>query len=107
MIPRIEDTDLGLKLALTNAIKDSMVPVQLVATYLLFLLNHFGSDAYVKEFALEGRTDSVNRVFEAIARKYNLRTGGELDAEKAAHMFVDKYRAGLLGKFTLDDLPEA
>jgi hypothetical protein len=41
MIPRIEkwENEKGLKLALTGAIKEHLVPDEIVASYLLFMLN--------------------------------------------------------------------
>ncbi|RHY14931.1 hypothetical protein DYB32_010806, partial [Aphanomyces invadans] len=59
MLPNIPSPSVGLKLALTGAIKDEIVGEELIADYMLFLLNQMNSTQYVKALGLSGPTDDI------------------------------------------------
>ena len=42
----------------------------------------------------------------AAKRRGFLISGGELDTERMANVLLDEFRGGILGKISLDDLPE-
>lgn len=106
MLPRFQEGDagleVGLKLALTGAIKDKVVGHKVLSRYLLYTLNRMGQDSYCKYFDCTPSED-VEEVLAAISRKVS-HLGPANDREKrAAQFFVEKYRDGMLGKLTLDD----
>ena len=54
-----------------------------------------------------GPTNDITTVLEGLARKQGrLKKGGEVDMEAAALQFIQRWRAGEMGKFVLDDVRE-
>ncbi|OQR80492.1 GTPase [Thraustotheca clavata] len=103
MLPNIPTPEVGLKLALTGAIKDDIVGVELLADYMLFILNRMNSKTYVKALGLPEATDDIEEVFEAVARQ----SGGvgkpeEIQRILAASYLLKEFRRGAFGTFTLD-----
>jgi len=95
-----------LKLVLTGAIKESMVPKDVIADYLLFCLNRANIKTYVEIWGLERPTEDIGEVLTKIAKRLGARRGvDEWDTDAAATAFVKKYRQGELGSFDLDDIP--
>jgi len=104
MIPRISNNDVGLRLALTGAIKDSIVGAEVLADYLLYILNNFNSKEYAKVLKVNPHT-IIDKLLQEIAIKYNFKLpGNTLDKEASARLFIKKYRLGTYGRFTLDDI---
>ena len=114
MMPRIEDEETGLKLALTGAIPDGIVPPTMLAEYLLYALNRQRALRYVDEFELSGPSDSIEEVLLEVARSARtaaVSAKGVADVETdlggrarqdAARAMIAAYRAGKLGRLTLD-----
>ncbi|KAI1343172.1 P-loop containing nucleoside triphosphate hydrolase protein [Xylariaceae sp. FL0016] len=105
-VPYVGDIEAMLKLSLIGCVKDGLVPVEVVADYLLFQLNLRGGgpDLYAE---LSAPTNDVH-VFLAnvAARTGKLGKRGALDTEKAADWVVQQWRKGNLGRFGLDDVSE-
>eukprot|EP00741_Cyanophora_paradoxa_P006019 tig00000970_g5837.t1 len=57
MVPRIECKDVGLRLAVTGAIKDHLVGEEIMADFLLHSINATGSAAYAKAVGLKQATE--------------------------------------------------
>ena len=110
--PKFDDPEAGKKLAFTGAIKDTIVDIEGLVSLLLEELANSGKLGFVeryklatiKNFTLEGKQGY--ELLELIARKRGmLISGGELDTERASVMVLDEFRAGLLGRITLE-MPE-
>ncbi|WP_370738181.1 ribosome biogenesis GTPase YlqF [Scatolibacter rhodanostii] len=108
--PKFEDQTVGEKLAFTGAVKDQVMDIELLAYRLLEnLMQHYPS-AVRTRYKLD---DTVNEksagheILEQIGRKRGmLISGGEIDLERASIMVVDEFRAGKLGKITLERADE-
>ena len=103
-VPYVPDAETMLKLALCGNVKDGVVPVTTVADYLLYHLN-------LRDRGLYGMysepTNDIYRILESLARKQGrLKKGGGVDLESAALQFIQKWRAGEMGRFILDDVTE-
>lgn len=104
--PKFEDETTGLHLAFTGAIKDEVTDIEGLACALLELLR----DRYPK--TIEERyclTDTAGKqgweLLDLGARKRGmLISGGEADTERMAHILLDEFRSGKLGRFTLEDI---
>lgn len=95
--PKIDDKLAGLKLAAAGCIKDEILPVPEVATWLL----EFLAENYPR--ALEERFGKIQVDLSLIAeQKGTVRKGGEEDLDKAADLLLMDYRSGRLGGITLD-----
>eukprot|EP00698_Gefionella_okellyi_P008978 TRINITY_DN2253_c0_g1_i2.p1 TRINITY_DN2253_c0_g1~~TRINITY_DN2253_c0_g1_i2.p1 ORF type:complete len:300 (+),score=21.34 TRINITY_DN2253_c0_g1_i2:17-916(+) len=100
MIPTIESADIGLKLALTGAIKDARVGAEILADYLLYSMNRLGSNRYVRPLQLKSVSDDIEHVLDVVKQNYGFQS-----EEQAAQQMLRMYRAGELGTLTLDDIP--
>ncbi len=101
--PKIEDGDVGLKLALGGAIPDTAFDYEQVA--------YFGAELFLARYpallsaryALAEVPRSPSGLLAAIgARRGALRKGGAVDVHKAADALIHDFRSGALGRITLD-----
>lgn len=120
-VPRIDKSqnEIGLKLALTGAIKDSVVGVRIIADYLLHCLNTHRCYSYLVEFAIpsavseeqyqqqklaEPGVSDISILLHYIGQRIGAKTkAGEVDEDAAAKYFIQRYRQGALGRITLDN----
>ncbi len=103
MWPKIEHPSDGLMLAASHAIGSNALIEEEVATFLAdIVLMHYPQLLTARYgFPTEG-IDGVS-VIEGVAVRRGLRIkGGELDLEKAAHIFLQDYRIGALGRISLE-----
>lgn len=96
--PKFEDELVGLKLALTGAIKDQLLPMDEVT---IFGLNYFKT--YYPE-RLEERFKGVDLEEEApeIIMEMTQKLGFREDYDRFYSLFVKDVRDGKLGRYTLD-----
>uniref|UniRef100_A0A182JJX0 Mitochondrial GTPase 1 n=1 Tax=Anopheles atroparvus TaxID=41427 RepID=A0A182JJX0_ANOAO len=109
--PNIGDAETGLRLALVSCLQDHLVGEELIADYLLFILNKQQNFRYVNVMGLKEPTDSIaNALMEsAIHLQRTIRTkqldGTEVirpDITMAAKFMLKSFRTGALGKVLLD-----
>ncbi|MGT2932708.1 ribosome biogenesis GTPase YlqF [Streptococcus catagoni] len=98
--PKFEDQTVGLKLALTGAIKDQLLPLDEVT---IFGLNYFKKN-YPNR--LEERFTVINLEEEApdIIMNMTRKLGFRDDYDRFYQLFVKEVRDGKLGVFTLDQV---
>jgi ribosome biogenesis GTPase A len=103
-VPYIPDAESMLKLALAGNVKDTIIGPTTIADYLLYHLNLHDPTLY--KLYSEPSND-VYTVLEALARKQGrLKKGGIPDLEAAALQFIQRWRAGEMGRFVLDEVTE-
>ncbi|EIC31256.1 MULTISPECIES: ribosome biogenesis GTPase YlqF [Methylomicrobium] len=104
--PNIENRHSGLRLAATGAIKDTALHHEAVAAFVAGYLNRQYPDYLRERFRLERIPESDEAVLEAISRKRGcLRAGGQMDLDKAAKILLAEFRAGTVGRVTLETPP--
>lgn len=101
--PKFEDQSVGLRLAFIGSIKDELLNIRELSMELIAYLTErypgYLKDAYHLEQEAEKSADNLI----AIAGARNcLKTGGEMDYDKASKLILDEYRAGKLGQITLE-----
>ena len=108
--PKFEDKTVGERLAFTGAVKDDIMDVERLAARLLEVLTelNYGSllaNRYKLEPAeLEG---SGYDILQAIGRRRGmLIAGGEINTERAAITVMDEFRAGTIGRISLEQPPQ-
>jgi ribosome biogenesis GTPase A len=104
--PRFEDQQVGVNLALIGSINDQILNKDELACELIrFLEKEYPqvlSDRYGLELG-EEKAEAAD-VLEQIARKRAcLLKGGELDLARASGLLLDDFRAGKLGRITLEE----
>ena len=110
--PKFEDQSVGLNLAYTGAVKDDILDVETLGCHLMAYLGEHYPQVLTQSYKLPevpARQEEENdiaygyRLLEAGAAKRGMRiSGGELDTERMARVLLDEYRAGKLGRFTLE-----
>ena len=101
--PKIAHPSDGLMLAASHAIGINAVIEEEVATFLADQLLIQYAPLLAARYAMS--TDGIDgvSVIEGVAKKRGLRLkGGEVDLEKAAHILLQDYRTGALGRISLE-----
>lgn len=101
--PKFEDPEIGQKLALTGAIKDTIVNMEDLAVYgLQFLSDHY-SDRLQERYGFASAENNTMELFDAVgARRKAYTTGGEIDYDKVAELIIQDVRSGNFGRLTFD-----
>ncbi|NXO04832.1 MTG1 GTPase, partial [Rhinopomastus cyanomelas] len=112
--PKLGDMEMGMKLALCGTIRDHLVGEDIMADYLLYTLNKQQHFRYVHRYGLAEACDDIQTVLRHVAlaqgktQKVKVLTGTGnvnvtvLNYTAAAYEFLRDFRAGNLGKVTLD-----
>jgi ribosome biogenesis GTPase A len=101
--PKFEDKEVGFKLALTGAIKDTIVNMEDLAVYGLRFLEANYPARLTDRYGLTTIGDEILPVFEKIGSLRKVYTvGGEVDYDKVAELIVRDIRNEYLGKLTFD-----
>lgn len=105
--PKFDDQVVGQRLAFTGAVKDTVVDIETLACLFIDVIKDVSPAAFAGRYkleTLEGLTSG--EILEKVAMKRGMRiSGGEFDTERAAITVLDEFRAGKLGRITLE-LPE-
>jgi ribosome biogenesis GTPase A len=105
--PKFEDQDVARRLAFTGAVKDDILDVEALASFLLENLVEHYSSALKERYKIETDITEGYELLQRVGRKRGmLISGGEVNTERAAITVLDEYRSGKLGKITLE-MPEA
>ena len=103
--PKIEDQNVGMKLAYTGAIKDEILHIDDIAYHLLEALITKYPELIMSRYKFE--EDEMHgptiEVMDEIGRKRGcIKRGKELDYDKVARLILDEYRKGTIGRITLE-----
>lgn len=108
--PKFDDRLTGENLALTGAIKDDVLDIESLGILLCGRLRADYPALLCARYKLaaDAISDSISdaELFCTIGlRRGFLVSGGEVDTERTANMLLDEFRAGKIGRITLDRLP--
>lgn len=106
--PKFDDRRVGDRLAFIGSVKDEVFDNETLAVRLLEVLKTEYADRLRERYKIEGFEElEAWEVLELIGRKRGMMMrGGEVDTLRASVMLLDEYRAGRLGKITLDSVGE-
>lgn len=106
LYPKFEDQEVALKLAWTFAISDEIYDLEPVVCLLLETLAEKNPAGLIERYKIsEPLAENGHELFEQIGFKRGcIRRGGLLDVEKTARMILSEFRAGKLGRVTLDSV---
>lgn len=98
--PKIENQDVAKKLVAVASIKDEIIDLEQIATWLInFLIDYYPELLQVR-YKLAQFSDDV---LGDIGKKRGcLMSGGNVDRKKAANILLKEFRTGLIGAITLD-----
>ncbi len=102
--PKFEDPAVGERLALTGAVKDAVVDIELLAMRFLGMMNREYPALLKERYKVEADAETDEfALLEMVGRKRGmLISGGEVNTERAAITVLDEYRSGKLGRLTLE-----
>jgi len=101
--PKVENLNSAYRLAVTGAIKDTAIDYDDIAFFSAEYLLKYYPDELKTRFQLENLPDNETELMEAIGRKRGcLRPGKQVDIEKTSKILIAEFRAGTLGRITLE-----
>jgi ribosome biogenesis GTPase A len=104
--PKMEDESGALRLAFAGSIPDTAIDYLTVASFGAQLLLERYAALLVTRYKLKQTPESPSALLTEIAkRRGGLRPGGVVDLHKAAEILVHEFRAGTLGRITLEAPP--
>ena len=104
--PKFDDQKTGENLAVTGAIRDEIMDVEMLACVLAGRLRERYASLLIARYKLkpqdlEGTTDF--ELAELIGRRRGfLISGGEVDFLRTSNMFLDEFRGGKIGRITIE-----
>ncbi len=103
--PKFEDPTTGENLAITGAIKDTILPTEEIACLLLKRLKECAPELLMQRYKLN-ETDLEKEIYEIfliIGKKRGfLQGGGSVNEERCAAMLLEEFRNGKIGPITLE-----
>ncbi|HEY4554206.1 MAG TPA: ribosome biogenesis GTPase YlqF [Bacillaceae bacterium] len=104
--PKFEDPETGYKLALTGAIKDTLLNMQDIAVYALRYLEENYRDRLLERYQMQDVPDDVVELFDRIGKLRGcILSGGQVDYDKTAEAVIRDVRMLKFGTLTFD-LPD-
>lgn len=100
--PKFEDELVGLKLALTGAIKDQLLPMDEVTIFGLNYFKTYYPDRLKERFKSINLEDEAPEIIMTLTQKLGYRD----DYDRFYNLFVKEVRDGKLGCYTLDIVGE-
>lgn len=106
--PKFDDPKIGDRLAFIGSVKDEVFDSETLAVRLLEVLSRDYPDRLSERYKIDDFSElEAYEILELIGRKRGMMMrGGEIDALRASIMLLDEYRAGKLGRITLDTIGE-
>ena len=101
--PKFEDPEVGLNLAFCGSIKDEIMDLADLALELIRVLQEEYGDLLVERYKIEQVCETPLETMEAIAMKRGfILSGKRIDYERTARAVLDEFRAGAIGRITLE-----
>ncbi|WP_067519344.1 ribosome biogenesis GTPase YlqF [Endozoicomonas ascidiicola] len=101
--PKLEPEDCGLRLAISGAIKNTVIEFEDVAMYLAeFMLEHYPENLS-KRYQIKDLPQTGIELFDMIGQRRGcMRRGGIADTHKVSEILINEFRDGQLGRITLE-----
>ncbi len=102
LYPKFDDADVALKLSWTYAISDEIHDLEPTVCKLLETLAAKFPDGLIERYKIQISTDGHELLNQIGLKRGCIRKGGVVDTDKALRLVLSEFRAGKLGKVTLD-----
>ena len=101
--PKFEDEEVALNLAFTGAIKDEIMDTETLAYRLVQRLYNKYETNFVERYNIDRNIEDPLEVMNAIAiNRGCILSKKEIDYDRVSNLILDEFRAGKLGKITLE-----
>ena len=101
--PKIENINSSYRLAVTGAIKDTVLDYDDIAYYAAeYLVEHYPS--FIRDnFQLERLDEDITMLLESIGRRRGcLQSGGRIDLDRVCKIFIHEFRNFSMGRISLE-----
>lgn len=103
--PKFEDQQVGARLAMVGSIRDEILNLEELSLELLGYLAMAYPGILRERYEIEESEDRVKMLEQVAVNRKCLQKGNELDYLKAAHILLEEFRNGKIGKITLEPAP--
>jgi ribosome biogenesis GTPase A len=104
--PKFEDQNVGMKLAVTGAIKDTLLNLQDLAVFTLRFLEKAYPQRLQERYRLDKVPEDIVELFDHIGKLRGcIMSGGLVDYDKTAELIIREIRSEKFGPITFD-IPE-
>ncbi len=101
--PKFEDQNVAKNLAWCGAIKDEIMDLPTLALELIAKLSEIAPEQLKDRYRLEEICETPLETMEAIAQKRGfILPGKRIDYDRTARTVIDEFRAGTIGRITLE-----
>lgn len=102
--PKFEDVNVGMRLAFTGAIKDDVMDIEELGSYLMEYLGRHYAEVIEERYKIapEEGESGYDLLIRAGRKRGFLMRGAEVDTERMSRVLLDEFRGGKLGRFTLE-----
>jgi len=101
--PKIEDRNDQVLLAGTGAIRDTVLDMVEVAYKMMIIMSDICPEKIMERYKIDLSEVQGYDAFELAAKKRGcILSGGRIDEERFAALFLDELRAGLMGKISFE-----
>ena len=101
--PKFEDPETGKNLAYCGSIKDEIMDIPTLGMELIGYLGEHYPKMLMERYKLEELLETPLENMEAIAEKRGcILPGKRIDYERTGRMVLDEFRAGIIGRITLE-----
>ena len=105
--PKFEDPKVGRNLAFCGSIKDEIMDIPTLGMELIGYLGRQYPELLMERYRLEEIGETPLETMEAMARKRGcILPGKRIDYERIGRLVLDEFRAGKIGRITLEMAPE-
>ena len=102
--PKFDNQTIGMHLAFIGSINDNILDVTELAYQLVKLLATTYPKVVVERYKIEGHEDPLQVMYQVAEVRGCKLKGNQPDLEKTSKIIMDDFRAGKLGRITLDKL---
>lgn len=103
--PKFEDPKAGLDLAFCGSIKDEILDTATLALELIKVLQAEYPEQLIARYKIDEICEEALDTMEAIALKRGwILSGKRIDYERCGRTILDEFRAGLIGRITLEKI---
>lgn len=101
--PKIDDQQVGMRLAFAGSIKDDILDVDTLGLRLIEYMMDKYPDKLMERYKLSELDDDGVVVMEVIGRKRGcIMSGNQIDYSKVARLVLDEFRKGTIGRISLE-----
>ena len=100
--PKFEDERMGMHLAITGAIKDTILPLQDIGFYTIQWLKENYRTSFFERYGFPDTMEDSLAFMEYLAKKQNFVSQENIDYDRTAEFLLRDIRSGRLGRMTLD-----